>query len=246
MSCFNSLDILFLAGEQWGSGHKLRMDLFSQKVKKKFPAMVVGLYNYEQQDKLSGSQVLLCDIRDCMPDKKKLGQYQMVVFLDYRGSQKSQHYFYIDTLPHFDMTIFEYKNALRFFLTDVILEKQKPFSAVHVQKKKDVLNKQNMHKEQFLQLPLYQKKKRLPRQKFLHELRRKKKFVGYFGQSMLEALLLKKEVDIYPISGYHARLSKSFIQRWNASSLNALYLDGRGWERLLDRLQKNWNKIQKI
>lgn len=242
MSAFSHLDILFLEGEQWGNGHKIRMQLFSQKVKKISPIVNIRFYSYEQCHKLSGSQVLLCDIRDFLPEKKVLDKYQMVVFLDYRGSPKAKQYFYVDTLPHFDMTIFEYKNALRFFLTDVPLEKKKRFTTIAFQRQKNILNKQNISQKQFLQLPLHWQKKRLPRQKFLQELKRKEKFVGYFGQSLLEALLLKKEVEVFAISHYHANLSKSFMQRWNASSMNALYLDGQGSKRLFALLQKYWQK----
>lgn len=255
---FEQIDIVFVQGKNEGNGHFLRMNLLANSIKKKHPKAQVALHNFENKKKLNGAEILVCDIRDYTLTEEVLNLYKLVIFLDNRNKNRNsnKNYVYADTLPHYNMTIHEYKNSLRYFLADeyffsgVLSRKksgkifvEKNFSSVVKYRRQG--NNRRLGKQNMLQLPLsfVGYTLRLPKKKFLQKLETKQNFVGYFGQSMLEALLLQKNVFLYPVSKYHAKLSHSFARRWNASKMNLLYLDNKGIERLLVFIEAEFKKI---
>ena len=64
---------------------------------------------------------------------------------------------------------------------------------------------------------------RLSRLSFYSELKRSSIFVSYFGQGVLEAAFLKKNIILYSISDYHNTLSKHFSLHYPSKNIG--YID---------------------
>jgi hypothetical protein len=88
---------------------------------------------------------------------------------------------------------------------------------------------------------------RLSPQQFFAQMQLAERIACYFGQTLFEACYLGKQVQLYPVSDYHAALAEDLVQRVQVRPQLLSALDGHGVNRLcqviLNALKQNRKRI---
>jgi len=229
--------ILAIIQSQQGSGHQKRMQAIQFALSSANICLDIVEYNNiknHMADVQNLYKTIILDNRDFnFPEQILLEKEKFkLIALDNRGEGRKQADVIIDSIPHFNMTNYELKEALKNSLIHPYLfEIHRYFMSTNrntkIENQITVLNNAKEYsfflkkiknkyakKKILLQLPNHINK-RLSSEVFIQKLINAEIVVTYFGQTMLDALYLKKKIYLYPISSYHLKLSKWFAQKWN-------------------------------
>ena len=192
---------------------------------------------------LADGWVFLLDKRDVGFPKEIIQKKIKRIALDNRGAGRSQAHLNIDTLPHFDMDLHEFKYSLRHVMLPKFL-RRKP-SRVNEARIKYLLPSRLKLKrwdgsktegDEGLRNMTSEKRHIELQFEHLRNLEDQKVIFTYFGQTLFEGIYMGKKIFMYDISAYHRRLSQYFFRIWSAFTLPGFYFDGKGLLRVCERV----------
>ena len=207
-------------------GNKLRSYGIETRVISEWPDDSIDINEYS---------AFILDKRDSSFPQEIIQKKIKRIALDNRGAGRSQAHLRIDTLPHYDMNMYEFKQTLKHVMLPCVLEQKA--SRVFISRLKFLSP---------LKLPATRHTRADHREwgrlsldlqaKHLKKLENMECVIVYFGQTLFEAIYLGKKIFLYDISPHHGRLSKYFLVRWNSLLSRVLYFDGKGLERVSEKI----------
>ena len=191
---------------------------------------------------LDDHSAFILDKRDAPFPEEIIQRDVKRIAMDNRGMGRCQAHLDIDTLPHYNMSIHEFKQALSHIMIPEFLGK-KPSKILHCRLKyfpgKKPVKKdfRSNYKESNISINKKTGQQHLDMQlEYLSRLERSEPLYTYFGQTLFEAIYLGRRISLYDVSPYHRRLSRWFFRRWNALPSPAFYFDGKGLWRVSQKI----------
>lgn len=171
--------------------------------------------------------VCILDRRDTAFNPNILQMRGYKIAVDNRGQGRATADLVWDALPHFSMATHEYKSALQ----NLMLSSQ-----VTAHASKAATARMTLHdsaEAAFAAADFKIGAERLSRLDFLAALKASRRPALYFGQAFFEALYLGLDVQLYPVSEYHKKLSVDLVSRLAIEPNLLATIDGSGLSRFV-------------
>jgi hypothetical protein len=217
--------VLIIVGDPkvYGSGHATRMrDVAVQLKRKQVTVQMITLGHDAILTVPLPYDMVLLDRRDTGFPAEVMDTKAIKIALDNRGRGRDQADYAVDLLPHFGMNPLEYRKAL----SEIILsERLKPYPCASARAKITLHDSREAAEARAdFKLPA----SRIAATTLLEQLKQSHKPALYFGQTLFEAIYLGLDIQLYPISDYHSRLSVDLVSRQLLEPDISTAVDGTG------------------
>lgn len=233
--------VLIITGDtaQFGSGHRQRMHDVAHALKK-HRVTVQSLCTTAEAPVVVplAWSVCILDRRDTAFNPNLLQMHNYKIAVDNRGQGRDTADLIWDALPHFSMTTDEYKSALQ----QLMLSPQVTAHAPRASQARVTLH--DSAEAAFAAADFKIGAERLSRFDFLAALKNSRRPALYFGQAFFEALYFGLDVQLYPVSEYHKKLSVDLVSRLIIDPNLLAAIDGSGLSRFVRTILAEIKKVE--
>ncbi|MFZ5627912.1 MAG: hypothetical protein ACOY5B_02205 [Spirochaetota bacterium] len=225
--------VLIITGSEneYGSGHEMRMHALALELKRhKVTVQKLVLSDGESADPPLAYDLAILDRRDTAFPGFVVSSGARRIAIDNRGRGRAEADLVYDALPHTAMNDGEYSAAL----AAVVLPRH-----VSVHECRSGAATVSLYADAATaraNADFPPATGRLSPQEFTAQMLKAERIACYFGQTLFEACYLGKQVQLYPVSDYHAELAEDFVRRLGQTPGLLSSLDGRGLDRLCQQV----------
>lgn len=225
--------VLIITGpsNEFGTGHQLRMHALALELRRhKVTVMNLVASPGDNPELPLDYQVVLLDRRDTGFPQSVLEKKPYRIAVDNRGPGRDQAQMAYDALPHPAMDDADYRNAL----SAIVLPQHVTMHPCRSAEASVVIAADAGTAHQNCGFP--PEGVRLSPKKFTEAMLAAEAVASYFGQTLFEACYLGKQVQLYPISPYHAVLAEDLHARIARMPGLLGHISGSGLQRLANRV----------